>query len=138
MGIRSFVKSVVDKIRPPKPRFRLRDDLPPAVAIRMPEGTSPEALGSFLQGGPLPPGARIQTIEEFEAEGRVADCDCQLIQCVCQIARQHQQDCKFRRALTCAVPITCEPHRQDVCAICDPCTCGEYLDDEEELARQAG
>lgn len=43
--------------------------------------------------------------------------------CVCGIRRVHADDCKFLRAATCPVGITCE-HGRDTCPICDPCTCG--------------
>lgn len=62
--------------------------------------------------------------KEWMARGRVADCDCQLLQCVCTEARKHKPDCRFRIALTCAIPIECEEHKFDVCPTCDPCTCG--------------
>lgn len=61
--------------------------------------------------------------EEFLKESRVADCDCQLIQCVCLDARKHKKDCRYRISLTCAVPIACKEHGLDVCQTCDPCTC---------------
>ncbi len=63
------------------------------------------------------------SFEEYTAMGRVPDCDCQLIQCVCAQARQHAKECRYRVALTCAIPITCEAHHEDVCSVCDPCTC---------------
>lgn len=61
---------------------------------------------------------------EYTARGRVPDCDCQLLSCVCAEARTHAKDCRFRKALTCAIPIACEAHGYDVCPVCDPCTCG--------------
>jgi len=63
--------------------------------------------------------------KEFMARGRPADCDCELISCVCTEARQHKLACRYRKALTCAVAIDCEPHGFDVCPECDPCTCKE-------------
>jgi hypothetical protein len=56
------------------------------------------------------------------ARGRVADCDCNMIACVCSDARPHTIDCRYRKALTCAVGIACK-HGYDVCPQCDPCTC---------------
>jgi len=61
--------------------------------------------------------------EEFMARGRVADCDCGLISCVCEEARKHKPECRFRKALTCAVGISCDEHGYDVCPKCDPCDC---------------
>jgi hypothetical protein len=63
--------------------------------------------------------------KEWMAEGRVPDCDCQLISCVCAEKRKHKEGCQYRLALTCAIPIECEEHGFDVCPTCDPCTCGE-------------
>jgi hypothetical protein len=63
------------------------------------------------------------TLEEYMAMGRVADCDCQLIKCVCTEARKHDKRCIYRIAMTCAIPIACEDHGQDVCPVCDPCIC---------------
>lgn len=40
----------------------------------------------------------------------------------CQIRAVHREDCRFRRAATCAVPIECE-HGRDACPVCDACTC---------------
>jgi hypothetical protein len=99
----------------------MRPDLPEVLVIK--EGTSAEALGAYLQGGPMPEGAHGETYEELAARGRVPDCDCQLIQCVCPQARPHVKECRYRIALTCAVPIHCEEHGFDVCPHCDPCTC---------------
>lgn len=67
----------------------------------------------------------VETAEfkEFAARGRVPDCDCELIQCVCAEARQHKKYCRFRRSMTCAIPIDCDDHHFDVCPVCDPCTC---------------
>lgn len=50
-------------------------------------------------------------------------CDvCGHIACVCKIQKVHDDDCKFRRAATCPIPIECD-HGYDVCPMCDPCTC---------------
>jgi hypothetical protein len=65
---------------------------------------------------------QFEDAEEWMARGRVADCDCQLISCVCAEARTHEPKCRHRVALTCAVAIVCE-HGSDVCPQCDPCTC---------------
>lgn len=43
--------------------------------------------------------------------------------CVCPVIRDHAEDCKYRRAVACAVAVECD-HGLDVCPICDPCTCG--------------
>lgn len=64
----------------------------------------------------------VNSIEAYMARGRVPDCTCELIQCVCAEARKHEKGCRFRQAMTCAVAITCD-HGVDVCPECDPCTC---------------
>jgi hypothetical protein len=61
--------------------------------------------------------------EEWMAEGRVTDCDCQLISCVCVEKRKHKEGCQYRLAISCAIPIVCG-HGFDVCPTCDPCSCG--------------
>lgn len=45
---------------------------------------------------------------------------------VCEIIAEHPNPrCEFRFSATCAIPIECEAHELDVCAICSPCTCGD-------------
>jgi hypothetical protein len=87
------------------------------------ESTTVDQLVVFAKGGPLPVGSLTMTFDEFKAIGRADDCDCGLIQCICQQARQHKEGCPLRLSMTCAIPITCEEHDQDVCPICTPCTC---------------
>jgi hypothetical protein len=67
----------------------------------------------------------FQDEEEYFAQGRVPDCDCMLLQCVCTEVRPHQKTCRYRVALSCAIPIECEEHGFDVCPVCDVCTCKE-------------
>lgn len=47
---------------------------------------------------------------------------CGHLSCVCSVLANHQEDCRFRRSVTCPVVIACE-HGYDVCPMCDPCTC---------------
>lgn len=63
------------------------------------------------------------TFEEYTARGRVSDCTCRLIQCVCTRSRGHKDDCTYRMALTCPISVPCEEHGYDVCPHCDLCTC---------------
>lgn len=63
-----------------------------------------------------------EPLADFMARGRAADCDCDQIACICTKAREHKKTCRYRKSLTCPVPIECE-HGFDVCPICDPCTC---------------
>lgn len=94
--------------------------------VIVPADVDPGALAEFMfNNGPAPQGTRVESAREFMARGRVEDCDCEMIQCVCVLARQHDKDCKFRRALTCAIGIECEEHGRDVCPVCDPCTCSK-------------
>jgi hypothetical protein len=52
-------------------------------------------------------------------------CDtCKHFACVCGIREKHHEECRFRVAATCAIPIECD-HGRDVCPTCDPCTCEE-------------
>lgn len=67
----------------------------------------------------------FESEKEYMARGRVADCDCQLIQCVCAEARKHKIGCQRRLAMTCPVPISCDAHGLEVCQECDPCSCEE-------------
>ena len=94
----------------------------PEVLI-IPESTTPEQLANCIVGGAVPPGSRGMTLEEFKRIGRVEDCDCGLLQCVCAQARQHKDGCPLKLSMTCAIPIECAEHERDVCPICTPCTC---------------
>lgn len=86
--------------------------------------TPVEALGDYLLGdGGMPEGSVAMTMADFQAIGRVEDCDCGLIQCCCEVARRHTKECRFRVSITCAIPIDCV-HGYDSCPQCDPCTCG--------------
>ena len=96
----------------------------PEVTV-VPEDVSVTALGDYIEGrGPMPEGAYGTTFEQFSAQGRVDDCDCQLVPCVCSQARQHGKNCPLRQALTCGFAFNCERHGLEVCAQCDACTCG--------------
>lgn len=57
----------------------------------------------------------------------IVACDkCHHFTCVCQVLADHVEGCRFRLAVTCAIPIACEPHDLEVCAPCgDVCTCDE-------------
>jgi len=87
------------------------------------EATTTEQEARFIETGDLPPGSIGMTLNDFKAIGRVGDCDCGLIQCVCQQARQHKEGCPLRLALTCAISIECDKHGLDVCPECTPCIC---------------
>lgn len=60
--------------------------------------------------------------EEYLARGRVADCDCQMLQCVCVEARKHKPECRWRTAILAPVGFACE-HGFEECPTCDACTC---------------
>ena len=128
----SWVMGIVNKVRPQaeKGELRFRVDLPEVLLV--PKNIDARALGQYIAGGPMPPGCHGTTYAQFSAVGRLSDCDCGLIQCVCAQARRHQTDCRFRLALTCAVPIACSDHGLDVCSTCDPCSCGVPLDEDSE------
>lgn len=51
------------------------------------------------------------------------ECNCGHISCVCDIIKNHDESCKFRKAACCRVPIECDEHNRDVCPICDKCEC---------------
>lgn len=82
-------------------------------------------LEAFSKTGEIQPGMKRVTPEEYEKHhsGRVKDCFCKQIQCVCEMVRNHQETCKFRRAVLCSIPIACEEHDRDVCPACDACDC---------------
>jgi hypothetical protein len=48
--------------------------------------------------------------------------DCGHIACVCDVKARHEETCRFRFAVVCAVGIACQ-HGHEVCPICDTCTC---------------
>ena len=92
--------------------------------VHIPASSAVEAIGALVFEDRLAEGVVVEDFETFAARGRVADCTCDLIQCVCSTARQHQETCRFRKALTCAIGIPCEAHDREVCLECDPCDCG--------------
>lgn len=64
----------------------------------------------------------------FLARGRVADCTCDMISCVCNEIKGHKKECHFRLAQTCPFEILCE-HGLDCCLECDKCTCADLPDE---------
>lgn|SRR5574341_127792 len=84
-----------------------------------------EKIGAYFtsDGAVVLEPLREMDLAEFMAIGRVEDCDCGHIQCCCEVRCGHDDECRFRQAATCAVPIACESHGRDVCPVCDPCTC---------------
>jgi hypothetical protein len=68
-------------------------------------------------------GVEKTTFKEFTTRGRVADCNCDMIVCVCIEARKHKDGCPYKVALLCPVSIECHEDGFDVCKICDACTC---------------
>lgn len=57
-------------------------------------------------------------------EGRVPSCSvCGFFDCVCEVRRQHEEECRYRKAVTCPVGGLYCKHELEVCQICDPCTC---------------
>lgn len=70
------------------------------------------ALGAFiLEGGPMPEGCHREPFAEWTARGRLPDCDCDLLQCACDVIRPHQPDCSFRLSITSPVdvgPMDCD------------------------------
>lgn len=73
-----------------------------------------------------PGGLRTESWKTFTARGRVADCDCNMIQCVCLEARQHINNCLYRKSLLSAIDFPCEKHGLDACLECD-CDCGKLV-----------
>jgi len=80
-------------------------------------------LAAYFKGGPPPAGTYVEPLNTFMARGRAIDCDCKMIQCVCGEARLHVEDCRWRKAITAAIGISCDDHRLEECPTCDPCTC---------------
>lgn len=107
------------------------------LVLTVPPTVTAEEILAWVETGVLPAGATVAPYEVFAARGRLPDCDCQLIQCVCATKREHDQGCRFRRALTCPIGIACEPHGEDVCPVCDPCTCGVPQEDPGLAALRA-
>jgi hypothetical protein len=62
---------------------------------------SPEALQAYVETGALPDGAYEEDIHAWMARGRVPDCDCELMQCVCAEARGHAKSCAYRLSISC-------------------------------------
>lgn len=93
------------------------------VLVVSPEVDLVELGEHMVNGGPQPAGSHYESFEEFTARGRVKDCDCGLIECVCAQVRPHKPTCRYRVSMTCAVPISCD-HGFETCPECDRCDCG--------------
>lgn len=108
-------------------RLCMSEDVPRLwhEVLEVPSTVTADELALYFKSGILPEGALATTYEEFEARGRLADCDCQLIQCVCAEARQHVEGCYYRKSITCAIPIECDEHGHSICLSCYPCTCSD-------------
>lgn len=51
------------------------------------------------------------------------DCkDCGFYECVCQVNLQHQEQCRYRKAMNSWVSFECS-HGMEACPQCDLCTC---------------
>lgn len=68
-------------------------------------------------------GSRISLLEEVL---KVMEAVCpvckNLVYCTCQILREHERGCRYRRAAALSVEIACD-HGLQACPQCDPCTC---------------
>lgn len=66
---------------------------------------------------------------------RIVACPkCQHFSCVCQVLADHVEGCRYRLAVTCAIPIPCLTHDLEVCAPCgDVCTCEEIKKAKGEI-----
>ncbi len=53
---------------------------------------------------------------------------CRHFACICEVVTTHTESCLYRLAVVCPVAIACEPHKRDVCPVCDPCECGHVED----------
>jgi hypothetical protein len=78
---------------------------------------------AYVFSGVVNPTAIEEPLADWMARGRVPNCTCECLQCVCEAVKGHTKECRFRIAMTCAIPIKCE-HREEVCMTCDACTCG--------------
>jgi hypothetical protein len=97
----------------------------PDNILLVPPDVDLQQLKDYAEGnGPVPDRSYLEPFAVWTTRGRVSDCDCQLLQCACAQARLHAKRCRFRIALTCAIPIACEAHGRDVCPHCDVCDCG--------------
>ncbi len=90
-----------------------------------------EAIAAYMEGRPLPEGAYLEDFEVYAARGRVPNCTCGLIECLCTQIAGHTDHCRFKVSALSPVCFPCE-HDLDVCATCTPCTCGFTA--EKELA----
>lgn len=64
------------------------------------------ALGEHvMHGEPIPPRCHYESLKEWMARGRVDDCDCGLMQCVCISIRPHTPECAFRLSLTSVIDV---------------------------------
>jgi hypothetical protein len=95
--------------------------LPPGLVLVVDDGGAPrDEVDDMLDEFAKEIGAEI-------SRAPIVACDaCHHLSCVCQTLADHVQGCRFRLAVTCAIPISCVPHGLDVCAACgDVCTCDE-------------
>jgi hypothetical protein len=92
------------------------------TVLRVTPDNAVDAVTAMLDGKPLPAGAHEEDYDTFVARGRIENCTCHQISCVCAQVAGHNEGCRFRTAVLCPIPIDCE-HGYDVCPQCDPCTC---------------
>lgn len=96
----------------------------------VPESDSSEVkqqkIALWFTEGIVSDGCRNITYEEWVKEleaARAKDCFCGLLYCCCDQVRDHDPNCRFRKAMVCPVAVECD-HGHDVCPQCDRCTCG--------------
>lgn len=89
----------------------------------VPKDVDVAALGAFIEGkGPIPEACYWEDEETHFARGRVENCTCEMLYCVCAQVVDHLEYCHFRKAMLCPIGFVCE-HGVEVCSQCDPCTC---------------
>lgn len=100
----------------------------PTVQLKYDETEADPTVAYVDTGGPpvdTPLAGFLESQGLKVVPAKLVGCDtCGHIACVCAIMAAHEEGCRYRKAVTCAIGIECDCRLQrDVCPVCDACDC---------------